>query len=51
MKPIFKQVILWASTLVVSTGVAFASFYDYSGGNHTPNSGATKSISSSKIIK
>ena len=40
MKPIFKQVILWASTLVVSTGVAFASFYDYSGGNHTPNSGA-----------
>ena len=40
MKPIFKQVILWASTLVVSTGVAFASFYDYSGGNQTPNSGA-----------
>lgn len=39
MKPIFKQVILWTSTLVVSTGVAFASFYDYSGGNKTPNNG------------
>ncbi len=30
MKPIFKQIILWSSTLVLTTGIAFASFFDYS---------------------
>ena len=29
MKSIFKKSILWVSTLIVSTGVAFASFFDY----------------------
>ena len=36
MKPIFKQVTIWASTLVVSAGVAFAAFFDYSALNKNP---------------
>lgn len=48
MKPIFKQIILWSSTLVLTTGIAFASFFDYSslnknqgnnGGNGNNNGG------------
>ena len=36
MKPIFKQVTIWVSTLVVSAGVAFAAFFDYSALNKNP---------------
>lgn len=48
MKSIFKQIILWSSTLVLTTGIAFASFFDYSslnknqgnnGGNGNNNGG------------
>lgn len=48
MKPIFKQIILWSSTLVLTTGIAFASFFEYSslnknqgnnGGNGNNNGG------------
>ena len=35
MKPIFKQITLFASTFVLSTGIAFASFFDYGALNQT----------------
>lgn len=38
MKPIFKQISIWASAFVVSAGVAFASFFDYGALNQNGNS-------------
>ena len=33
MKPLFKKLIIWSSTLTLSCITAFASFYDFSSNN------------------
>ena len=40
MKSIYKQIMLWAGTLTLSTGVAFAAFFDYSSLNKNSNPGS-----------
>lgn len=34
MKPLFKKIIIWSSTLTLSCITAFASFYDFSSNNN-----------------
>lgn len=40
MKSIYKQIMLWAGTLTLSTGVAFAAFFDYTSLNKNSNPGS-----------
>ena len=51
MKSIYKQIMLWAGTLTLSTGVAFAAFFDYSSLNKNSNPGSGNDSNNTIVLQ